>query len=82
MAESPLQTSVPLRASPVSLFLTPTLDRLAAFVALLPLSLYMLYLAWRIRRDSPCPALFKQTRAGHACRTSGKAAPKQVAALK
>jgi lipopolysaccharide/colanic/teichoic acid biosynthesis glycosyltransferase len=64
MAQQPLQTSVTLRASPVYLFIKHTLDRVAALVALLPLSLYMLYLAWRIRRDSPGPALFKQTRAG------------------
>lgn len=64
MAEAPLQTSVTLRASPIYLFLKYTLDRLAAGIVLLPLSLYMLYLAWRIRRDSPGPALFKQTRAG------------------
>ena len=65
MAEAPLQTSVAMRASPIYLFFKHTLDRLVALIALMPLGLlYMLYLAWRIRSDSPGPALFKQTRAG------------------
>jgi lipopolysaccharide/colanic/teichoic acid biosynthesis glycosyltransferase len=64
MFEPPLQTSVKLNASPIYLFTKHALDRLAALIVLLPLSLYMLYLAWRIRRDSPGPALFRQTRAG------------------
>lgn len=64
MAEPGLQTSVTLRASPIYLFTKHTLDRLAAFVALLFIWWYLLYLAWRIRRDSPGPAFFKQIRAG------------------
>ena len=65
MAEQPLQTSVTLRASPFYMFFKHTLDRLVAFIVLVPVGfLYMLCLAWLIRRDSPGPAIFKQTRAG------------------
>src|SRR5262245_41049628 len=64
MAEAPLQTSVTLRVSPIYLLVKHSLDRVAAFVVLLMIGWYMLYLAWRIRRDSPGPALFRQTRAG------------------
>ncbi|RMF83735.1 MAG: sugar transferase [Planctomycetota bacterium] len=42
-------------------------DRVAPYIALCALALFaplMLWIAWRIRRDSPGPALFRQTRAG------------------
>lgn len=64
MSGRPLQTSVTLRASPAYLIVKHALDRLAALVALIVIWPYLLYLAWRIRRDSPGPAFFKQIRAG------------------
>ena len=39
-------------------------DVLAAVVMLVLLSPLMAWIAWRIRRDSPGPAVFRQTRAG------------------
>lgn len=52
------------RASAATLLLKHSLDRVAAAVALLLALLPMLWIAWRIRRDSPGPALFLQRRAG------------------
>lgn len=66
MQQSPeVQSSVQIGASPVYLALKHLADRLVALVILLPFGgIYLLILAWRIRRDSPGPALFRQTRAG------------------
>jgi len=55
---------VALRASPTYLRLKGWMDRYVALVALAVAGPLMLLLAWWIRRDSPGPALFAQTRAG------------------
>jgi lipopolysaccharide/colanic/teichoic acid biosynthesis glycosyltransferase len=55
----------PIRCRASRLYLTTkgAVDRIAACLALLLLSPFLLLLAWRIRRDGH-PALFRQTRAG------------------
>ncbi|MBI5864092.1 MAG: sugar transferase [Planctomycetes bacterium] len=64
MDSNRLDTPVVLRATPAYLLVKHAFDRVAAFLALLVLSPYLLCLAWLIRRDSPGPALFRQERAG------------------
>ena len=55
---------VTLRTPPSYLWLKSCIDGYLALVALLLAGPLMLVLALRIRRDSPGPALFRQTRAG------------------
>ncbi|MBK8914769.1 MAG: sugar transferase [Phycisphaerales bacterium] len=52
------------RSSAAYLLIKHSLDRVAATIALLLALLPMCWIAWRIRRDSPGPALFLQRRAG------------------
>ncbi len=60
-----VQSSLRVGASPVYLACKHLADRLAAFVILVPFGgIFLLILAWLVRRDSPGPALFRQTRAG------------------
>jgi lipopolysaccharide/colanic/teichoic acid biosynthesis glycosyltransferase len=53
---------------PFSRALKATFDRVAAALALLVLAPALLAIAWRIRRESPGPALFRQTRLGEGMR--------------
>lgn len=55
---------VALRASPAYLRLKDRMDRFVALAGLAALAPLLLYLAWRVRRESHGPALFIQTRAG------------------
>lgn len=52
------------RASPGAEALRRLVDVVAASIGLLLLALPMAWIAWRIRRDSPGPAVFRQSRAG------------------
>lgn len=61
-------SGVKCRASAGYLVLKGTFDRLLAAVALIFAAVPMLLIAWKIRRDSPGPALFKQMRAGRSGR--------------
>ena len=54
----------PGRPSPLADAFRRLMDIASAALALLLLALPMLLIAWRIRRDSPGPAIFRQTRAG------------------
>lgn len=58
-----LPTQIP-QAWPLAEAFRRLLDITVATLALLLLSPLLLFLAWRIRRDSPGPAMFRQTRAG------------------
>lgn len=51
-------------APPSYLWLKAACDRLIAVGALLLVWPALLWIAWRVRRDSPGPALFRQVRAG------------------
>ncbi len=62
-----LPESVP-GASPVGDFVRRMFDLAVACVALIVLGPFMLIIARRIRRDSPGPAVFRQTRAGRGMR--------------
>ncbi|MBK9128830.1 MAG: sugar transferase [Phycisphaerales bacterium] len=64
LGRTALDTPVRCGASRAYLLLKHTVDRVSAALALAVAWPLMLYLAWRIRRDSPGPALFRQTRAG------------------
>lgn len=64
MTQLDLDTPVRCHASPAYLWLRSVADRVAAAGALLVLSPLLLWLAWRVRADSPGPAFFKQERAG------------------
>lgn len=60
-----VKSNVRVGASPAYLRFKHLADRLAALLILLPFGgILLLVLAWRIRADSPGPALFRQTRAG------------------
>lgn len=60
-----LKSPVRVGASPAFLIFKHLLDRLAAIVILVPIgAIFLVILAWLVRRDSPGPALFRQTRAG------------------
>jgi lipopolysaccharide/colanic/teichoic acid biosynthesis glycosyltransferase len=50
--------------SPVSVALKRVLDIVGAVIGLVVLSPLFLYLAWRIKRESPGPAIFRQRRLG------------------
>lgn len=60
---TPVSSEAP-RSSPVADFIRRTLDLLIAGVGLILLALPMGLVAWRIRRGSPGPAIFRQVRAG------------------
>ncbi len=62
MLEPPVPT-LPTRANGY-LALRDRADRFLALLALACLWPLLLWIAWRVRRDSPGPALFRQTRAG------------------
>ena len=51
-------------ATPGYLALKHAVDRVAALAALMLAAPLLLVLAWLVRRDSPGPAIFRQTRAG------------------
>lgn len=55
----------PGRRSPASRVLKRALDILVSAIGLMVLSPLMAYIAIRIKRDSPGPVLFRQTRVGH-----------------
>ena len=55
---------IPVNASGSYLFIKHALDRIIAFLAIIALSPLLLFVAWRVRSDSPGPALFCQERAG------------------
>jgi lipopolysaccharide/colanic/teichoic acid biosynthesis glycosyltransferase len=54
----------PTRLSPTSLFLKRTIDTVGSAVTLLLLAPLFAWIAWRVRRDSPGPVFFRQTRLG------------------
>ena len=62
-----MNTEVPsgtLHSSVLSEALRRLLDLIASVFVLLLFSPFIAWIAWRIRRDSPGPAVFRQTRAG------------------
>lgn len=60
----PLVSLPPARLSTSSRLVKRSIDVVFSAVALLILSPLMGYIAWRIRRDSPGPVFFRQTRLG------------------
>ena len=64
MRKYPIATPVRLTAPRSYFWLKERIDTYLALVGLLLTGLPMLLIAWLIRRDSPGPALFRQTRAG------------------
>ncbi len=65
MPENPIATPVRLAAPPSYFWLKERIDAYLALVGLMLTGPLMLLIAWLIRRDSPGPAFFRQTRAGH-----------------
>jgi lipopolysaccharide/colanic/teichoic acid biosynthesis glycosyltransferase len=59
-----LQTTTVLSARRSALALKHLIDRYLALLALLAAAPLLAWLAWRVRRDSPGPILFRQIRAG------------------
>ena len=60
----PLVGLSPVRLSPSSRLMKRTVDAVGAFVGLVVAAPLFLYAAWRTRRESPGPILFRQTRLG------------------
>jgi exopolysaccharide biosynthesis polyprenyl glycosylphosphotransferase len=60
----PLIGLPPVSLSPCARFVKRSLDVVVAGTALLVLSPLFAYIAWRIKRDSPGPVFFRQTRLG------------------
>jgi exopolysaccharide biosynthesis polyprenyl glycosylphosphotransferase len=60
----PLLGLPPARASRSSRLLKRALDLVVASVALVVTAPLLAFIAWRVRRDSPGPVLFRQTRLG------------------
>jgi lipopolysaccharide/colanic/teichoic acid biosynthesis glycosyltransferase len=59
------RSAVTCHAASAYLWVKRCLDWYVALVALLAVGPALALLAWLVRRDSPGPALFRQTRAGH-----------------
>jgi len=68
MYVTPTNAPVTLRARPSYLWLKSVVDRYLAATALLAAAPLLALIAWLIRRDSPGPAFFRQTRAGRNAR--------------
>jgi exopolysaccharide biosynthesis polyprenyl glycosylphosphotransferase len=60
----PLVSLPPVRLSPSSLLLKRAVDVLGALLGLLITAPLLVVISWRIRRDSPGPVFFRQTRIG------------------
>ena len=60
----PLVGLPPVRLSPSSRLIKRTIDIVGAAAALILTAPLFAYIAWRIKRDSPGPILFRQTRLG------------------
>jgi exopolysaccharide biosynthesis polyprenyl glycosylphosphotransferase len=60
----PLVGLPPVRLSPAARIVKRTFDLLIVGAALLPAAPLFAYIAWRIKRDSPGPVFFRQTRLG------------------
>ena len=60
----PLLGLPPVRLSPSARFLKRSIDVVVGSVALVLVSPLFVYIAWRVKRDSPGPVLFEQTRLG------------------
>ncbi len=60
----PLVGVPPVRPARLSRFVKRTIDLITSTFLLVVLSPLFLYIAWRIRRDSPGPIFFRQTRLG------------------
>ncbi len=61
-------TPVRCAAGPLYLAVKHATDRIAAAAVLIVISPLLLFFAWRVRRSSPGPAIFRQTRAGRSGR--------------
>ena len=60
----PLIGLPPVRLSPSARIVKRGIDILLAFVLLVLTAPLFAFIAWRIKRDSPGPVLFRQTRLG------------------
>jgi exopolysaccharide biosynthesis polyprenyl glycosylphosphotransferase len=60
----PLVSLPPMRPAPLARMMKRSVDVSVALIALVVTSPMFLYIAWRIRRDSPGPVFFRQIRLG------------------
>ena len=60
----PLIGLPPVRLSPSARFVKRSMDLVIASIALVVVSPLFAYIAWRVKRDSPGPVFFRQTRLG------------------
>jgi len=60
----PILALPPVKMAPSSMFIKRVIDIVVSAAALIVLAPLMAVIAWRVRRDSPGPILFRQTRLG------------------